>query len=275
MKNHKNLDNLRSIMRLKHKKALVTGASQGIGKAIALQLAEEGCDVVVHYHENREDAETVADFIRQKGGTAHLLQADLQETAQAIQLGEQAWAVAGGLDILINNAGVSYKKHFLDVTEADFEQFNAVNFRSTTFLTQSVARNMVKHNVAGSIWTITSVNGIRPGLGLTLYGATKGALETLMKGVAMELGPHNIRVNTVAVGAIQTDINRAVWENPDLLQEVADGIPAGRLGQPEEIASVVVDLIASGSYMTGSTITIDGGLLLMRGYGKLGPYRDA
>jgi len=262
-------------MRLNTKKALVTGASQGIGKAIALQLAEEGCDVVIHYHENREEAEAVADAIRQTGRNAYLLQADLQETSQAIHLGEQAWSIAGGLDILVNNAGVSFKKHFLDATEADFEQFNSVNFRSTTFLTQSVARNMVKSDVAGSIWTITSANGIRPGVGLSLYGATKGALETLMKGVAMELGPHNIRVNTLAIGAVQTDINRGVWKNSALLQDVNDGIPIGRLGQPEEIASVLVDLIASGSYMTGSTITIDGGLLLMRGYGKPKPYGDA
>ncbi|WP_338876424.1 SDR family oxidoreductase [Spirosoma sp. SC4-14] len=254
------------------KKALVTGASQGIGKAIALRLAEAGYDVVIHFHENRAEAEAVAETVQQIGRNAWLLQADLLEAAQAIQLGQEAWAVAGGLDVLVNNAGVSYKKHFLDVTEADFERFNNVNFRSTTFLTQTVARRMVEHNVAGSIWTITSVNGLRPGLGLSLYGATKGALETLMKGVAMELGPHNIRVNTIAVGAVQTNINRGVWENPDLLQEVNGGIPAGRLGQPEEIAAVVVDLINSGSYMTGTTITIDGGLLLMRGYGKPGPY---
>ncbi|MPR37367.1 SDR family NAD(P)-dependent oxidoreductase [Salmonirosea aquatica] len=257
------------------KKALVTGASSGIGKAIALRLAEDGYEVVVHFHEKRDEAEAVAEAIRQKGVLAHLLQADLSETAQAIRLGEQAWDVAGGLDVLVNNAGISFKKHFLNVTETDFEQFAGVNFRGTTFLTQSIARNMVKHKVAGSIWTVTSVNGIRPGLGLSLYGATKGALETLMKGVAMELGPHNIRVNTLAVGAVRTDINRGVWENPVLLQEVNNGIPAGRLGMPEEIANVLVDMIASGSYMTGSTITIDGGLLLMRGYGKLKPYGDS
>lgn len=257
------------------KKALVTGASRGIGKAIALRLAEEGYDVLVHFHENRTEAEAVAEAIRGKGVTAHLLQADLSDITQATQLGEQAWDVAGSLDVLVNNAGVSYKKHFLDITAADFDQFNNVNFRSTTFLTQSVARNMVKHQIAGSIWTVTSVNAIRPGLGLSLYGATKGALETLMKGVAMELGPHHIRVNTLAVGAIQTDLNRDVWENPDLLQTVNDGIPAGRLGLPEEIAHVLVDLITSGSYMTGSTITIDGGLLLMRGYGKLKLYGNS
>ncbi|QHV94147.1 SDR family NAD(P)-dependent oxidoreductase [Spirosoma endbachense] len=262
-------------MRLTGKIALVTGASRGIGKAIALRLADEGCEVVVHFHENREEAEAVGTAIRQRGSVAHLLQADLLDSKQAIRLGQQAWDIAGRIDILVNNAGVSYKKHFLDVTEADFEQFNTVNFKSTTFLTQAIARNMVMHDLEGSIWTITSVNGIRPGLGLSLYGATKGALETLMKGVAMELAPHHIRVNTLAIGAIQTDINRAVWENPALLQDVNQGIPAGRLGQPDEIAAILVDLITSGSYMTGSTITIDGGLLLMRGYGKPGRYEDS
>lgn len=258
--------------RLANKTALVTGASRGIGKAIALRLASEGCAVVVHYHENRPEAEGVAAIIRQAGGTAHLLQADFTDVNQAIRLGEQAWAIAGGLDILINNAGVSYKKHFLDVTEADFDAFCSVNIKSTTFLTQTVARKLVETGREGTIYTVTSVNAIRPGLGLSVYGATKGALETLMRGVAMELGPHGIRVNTLVVGAIETDLNRDVWENPALRQMVNDGIPMGRFGQSDEIAAVVVDLIASGSYLTGSSITIDGGLLLMRGYGKPNRY---
>lgn len=261
-------------MRLATKKALVTGASQGIGKAIALRLAAEGCAVVVHYYDNEIDANAVAEAIRQRGGTAHTLRADLADVQQAIRLGERAWDVAGGLDILINNAGISYKKHFLDVTEDDFEAFTAVNFRSTTFLTQTVARRMVETGTEGSIYTITSVNGIRPGLGLTMYGATKGALETLMRGVALELGPHNIRVNTLALGAIETDMSRAVWENPDLLKTVNDGIPMGRFGQADEIAAVLVDLVASGSYLTGASITLDGGLLLMRGYGKPERYNE-
>jgi NAD(P)-dependent dehydrogenase (short-subunit alcohol dehydrogenase family) len=259
-------------MRLATKKALVTGASRGIGRAIALRLAREGCVVVVHYHENREDANAVAEAIGAMGGTAYVLQADLADVSQVIRLGEQAWNLADGLDFLINNAGVSAKKHFLDITEAEFDQFTNVNFKSTTFLTQAVARKMVEQQIEGSIYTITSVNGIRPGVGLSVYGATKGALETLMKGVAMELGPHGITVNTVAVGAIETDMNRTVWENPELLKEVNNGIPAGRFGQPEEIAAVIIDLLASGSYITGTTITIDGGLLLMRGYGKPAKY---
>lgn len=261
-------------MRLINKKALVTGASRGIGKAIAIALAEGGADVVVHFHEREDEAEEVAGIIRDLGRSAYLIKADLQETQAVIGLAEQAWEITGGLDILVNNAGVSYKQHFLDATEADFELFSQVNFRGTTFLTQAVAKRMVQHNLPGSIWTITSVNGLRPGLGLTLYGATKGALETLMKGVALELAPHQITVNTVAVGAVKTDINRDVWESPELLSRVNEGIPAHRLALPEEIANVVADLVASGSYMTGSTITIDGGLLLMRGYGKPGKYQS-
>lgn len=255
-------------MRLNGKTALVTGSSRGIGKAIALKLATEGCTVVVHYHQNRTEADAVADRIRTDGGRAHVLQADLSDTAKAIRLGNDAWAVTGGLDFLVNNAGISYKQHFLDVTEADFDAFTGVNFRSTTFLTQTVARKMVETGREGSIYTITSVNGIRPGLGLSMYGATKGALETLMRGVAMELAPHNIRVNTLALGAIDTDLTASVRQNPDLLQTVNDGIPMGRFGQPDEIAALVSDLLASGSYLTGASITVDGGLLLMRGYGK-------
>lgn len=258
--------------RLANKNALVTGSSRGIGRAIALRLAREGCTVVVHYHENRDEAETVADQIRSGGGTAHVLQANFTDVQQVIRLGEEAWAATGGLDILINNAGVSGRQHFLSLTEADFDQFSTVNFKSTTFLTQTVARRMVETGREGSIYTITSVNGIRPAVGLTLYGATKGALETLMKGVAQELATHNIRVNTLAVGAVETDMTAAVRQDPDALRRVNEGIPMGRFGQPDEIAAVVVDLVASGSYLTGASITIDGGLLLMRGYGKPEPY---
>jgi len=259
-------------MRLQNKNALVTGASRGIGKAIALQLAKEGANVVVHYQKEKESAEEVADAINQTGAKAFLLQADLNDLEQAIQLANNAWQQMGSIDMLVNNAGVSYKKHFLDTTPEDADLFLNVNYRSPFFLTQTIAAKMVEANIEGSIISITSVNGIRPGLGLSAYGASKGALETLMKGVAMELAPHNIKVNTIAVGAVETDMNAAVRENATLLNEVNEGIPMGRFGQPEEIAEVVADILASGSYLTGSTITLDGGLLLMRGYGKPKPY---
>lgn len=260
-------------MRLQNKNALVTGASRGIGRAIALQLAKEGANVVVHYEKAKEEALDVVKAIEQAGATAFLLQADLKDVEQAIQLGHRAWEGLGSIHLLINNAGVSYKKHFFDTTPDDVELFLSINYRSPLFLTQTITAKMVEANIKGSVVSITSVNAIRPGQGLSAYGASKGALETLMKGVAMELAPHRINVNTIAVGAVETDMNAAVRENEALLKEVVEGIPMGRFGRSEEVALVVADMLASGSYLTGSSITLDGGLLLMRGYGKPAPYQ--
>lgn len=259
--------------RFNNKKALVTGASRGIGKAIALQLGNEGVEVLVHYHNDEQEAQTVCDEMITNGGKALLLQADLMDVNQAVQLGNKAWEMLDGIDFLINNAGVCYKKHFLDSTVEDVDLFMNVNYKGTFFLTQTVAAKMVASGREGGIATITSVNGIRPGLGLTAYSASKAALESLMKSIAMELAPHNIRVNSFAVGAAETDMTEAVRSQPELLEEVNAGIPMQRFGKPEEIASVVCSMLAAGSYVTGSTITVDGGLLLMRGYGKPEPYQ--
>lgn len=259
-------------MRLLNKKALVTGSSRGIGKAIALSLAREGAEVVIHYRDNKEQAEAVAIAIKAAGGKSHLLQANLFDIQQAIKLGEDAWALMDGIDLLVNNAGVSYKKHFLDTTIEDIDYFTNINFKSTLLLTQTVAKKMVSANRTGSVFTITSINGIQPGVGFSVYGATKGALETLMKGVALELAPHHILVNTLAVGAVETDINAAVWQDSETLNKVTEKIPLGRLGKTDEVAAVLCDLFASGSYMTGSTIKIDGGWLLQNGYQKPGLY---
>ena len=255
-------------MRFKNKKVLVTGASRGIGKAIALQFAKEGAMVGVHYHNNENEAKLVVDELARSSGSNWLFRADLGNVHEAIRLGEEAWTAMERIDLLVNNAGVSYKKHFLDTSIADVNYFLNINYVGTFFLTQTIAAKMVANDYPGSILTITSVNALRPGLGLSAYGASKGALESVMKGIALELAPHNISVNTIAVGAIETDINAAVWTNPELLKEITEGIPMNRFGKPEEVASVVCDLLASGSYLTGSSLTLDGGLLLMRGYGK-------
>lgn len=253
---------------LSGKKALVTGASRGIGRAIALELAGEACEVGIHYHHQQEEAEELAGQIRSRQGRAYLFQADLADPVQARALARDAWDTMGPIDFLINNAGVSYKKPFLDTTEEDLDLFVNVNFKGTFFLTQGIAGMMVESGIEGAIYTLTSVNGIRPGIGQSAYGASKSALETLMKGVALELAPHNIKVNTIAAGAIATDMTREARENPESFREVSEGIAMKRFGLPEEIAAVVVSLLASGSYLTGESITIDGGLLLMRGYGK-------
>lgn len=254
------------------KTALVTGASRGIGKAIALQLAMQGLNVIVHYKREAAEAEAVVQAIQQHGVQAAALQADLSAAEAAIALGHAAWGVWGGIDVLVNNAGVSYKKHFLDNTPEDVDGFMNVNYKGALFLMQTVARHMVNEGRGGSIACITSVNGIRPGIGLSAYGASKAALESMVKSAAMELAPHNIRVNSFAVGAVETDINAGVRQQPELLREVNAGIPMGRFGLPEEVAAVVSSMLLNDQYMTGSTITVDGGLLLMRGYGKTAPY---
>jgi NAD(P)-dependent dehydrogenase (short-subunit alcohol dehydrogenase family) len=259
-------------MKLKNKKALVTGASRGIGKAIALALGSEGCTVGVHFRNKIEEAQAVVAEIEKMGAKAYLFPADLANIEEVIAMGKKAWETMKGINFLINNAGISYNKHFLDYSLEDVNYVTDINFKGTLFLTQTIAKRMVETNTEGSIYTITSVNGIRPGLGLSVYGATKGALETLMQGVAMELAPHNIKVNTFAVGAIETDMTAVARDNPAFLNEVNEGIPMGRFGLPEEVAAVVVDLMVSGSYLTGCSITIDGGLLLMRGYGKAKKY---
>ncbi|WP_149244143.1 SDR family oxidoreductase [Dyadobacter sp. 32] len=255
------------------KKALVTGAPRGIGRATALHLAREGCTVGIHYYHYGTEAEELASLIRSQNGTAYVFEADISDLEQVNRLAESAWETMGNIDFLINNAGVSYKKLFLDTTEQDVDLFMGTNFKGTFFLTQTLARKMIRSGVEGAIYTLTSVNGIRPGVGQSMYGASKSALETLMKGVALELAPHHIRVNTIAAGAIETDMTREARENPTFLAEINDGIPMGRFGYPEEVAAVIVSLLEAGSYLTGESITIDGGLLLMRGYGKPRPYQ--
>ncbi len=255
-------------MKLVNKKALITGASRGIGKAIAIQLAKAGCAVGIHYHDNKAEAEAVLVEIVNSGGSGFLFQADFAQSIQVAALAEDSWNSMQGFDFLINNVGVSIKKPFLKFTEQEVDAFHQINYKSAFILTQIISRKMIETNTEGSIYSITSVNAIRPGIGQAVHGASKSALETLMKGVALELAPHNIKVNTFALGAIETDMTAAVTSSPEYFKEVKEGIPLGRFGQPEEVATVVVDLIASGSYLTGATITLDGGLLLMRGYGK-------
>lgn len=249
-------------------RALVTGASQGIGKAIALALAQKGCEVGIHYRDQTKDAEQVAAEIIDLGGKAYIFKADFARPDEIQRLADASWETMGGYDFLVNNAGISYKKHFLEITREDIDRFLEINLKAALFLSQSFARKLIGAQREGSIYTITSVNGIRPGLGLSAYGASKAALENVMQGAALELAPYGIKVNTVAVGAVKTEINAAVWQNPDLLAQVNEGIPLKRFGEPEEIGAVIADLLFSGTYITGSTITIDGGLLLMRGYGK-------
>jgi len=257
------------VNKLLDSKVLVTGSSRGLGKAIALQLASEGADVAVHYNRRIEEARSVVKEIESMGRKAYLLQADLADYRNAIRLADLAWDALGGVDFLVNNAGISYKKKFIDTSVDDVDAFTNTNFKSTLFLTKTIANRMIDRDMGGNIYTITSINGIQPGIGFSAYGATKGALETLMKGVALELAPHDIIVNTLAVGGFKTDINADVWRDGEKLKLVNESIPMGRLGLPEEIAQLLCGLCKHNSYMTGTTLVVDGGWLLKHGYRKV------
>lgn len=186
---------------------------------------------------------------------------------------KEAWEAFGRIDILVNNAGITMKKHILDTTLEDFEQLWRINVQGPFLATREIARQMVFSGIQGRIMTVTSVNALRPGFGHSVYGGTKGALETMMKGIALDLSPHGILVNTLAVGAVETDMNAAVLNDPETLKAVENGIPLGRMATPQEIATLTCALISSqAQYMTGSTILVDGGLTMMRGYAHPQPY---
>jgi len=256
-------------MLLENKVVLVTGASRGIGASIAIEASRNGASVVVHYGHSRIQAEEVQNRIADLGGRAILVQADLGDAEAPLRLVEESWGAFGSIDVLISNAGITgLRSHFLDIPLSDFEQTWNVNVRGAFLTTQGIAKKMVSEG-KGRILVVTSVDAIRPATDRAHYAATKGALESMMKNVALELSPHGILVNTLAIGAVETDMTAATLADPDALNEVLRGIPLSRMAKPSEIAKLVCILASSQvTYMTGSTILVDGGLALMRGYGS-------
>lgn len=260
-------------MLLKGRRVFVTGASRGIGRAIAIKAAQEGADVVVHYNVSEQKAKAVVSEIQKTGRQATAFRGDWSSPEEVCRVSEEAWNALGGLDILVNNAGISLKKHSLDISVRDFDTLFATNVRGAFLASQTIARKMLKEGIEGQIFTITSVQALQAGAGFSIYAGTKAALELIMKGMALELSLHGIRLNTLAVGPVETDMNRGVLEDPSMLEHVLEGIPLRRMATPEEIAELVCSLICeSGRFMTGSTVLADGGLMLRKGYGAPKPY---
>jgi glucose 1-dehydrogenase len=249
-------------MTLQGKNALVTGSDQGIGQAIALALAENGADVVVHYRRNREGAEQTRDRIRGMGRRCAVVQADVAEMASASRLTEESVAALGELDILVNNAGVEKRASFLDVTEHDYSEVVQVNMTAPFFLAQAFVRRLVGHKRPGKIINVSSVHEELPFPHFTPYCMAKGGLKMMMRNLAIELGSCGITVNNIAPGAIETPINKALMADPKLLGAVLQNIPLGRIGQPADVGAVAAFLASPGAdYITGTTIVVDGGLL--------------
>ena len=247
-------------MRLEGKAALVTGSSSGIGEAIALRFAREGADVAVHFHREEDEARRVAAEIEKLGRKSVALGANVGAAAEAEKLVRDAHAALGRLDILVNNAGVEIREPFVDVSEEHFDLVLGINLKGAFFAAQAAAKLMIDAG-GGRIVNVSSIHEDIAFLQYATYAASKGGVRMLTRTICQELAPHGITVNDIAPGAIATPINKRTLGDGDLLHALQEVIPAGRLGDPDEVASVAVFLASDeAAYVTGSTYYVDGGM---------------
>ncbi len=246
--------------RLHGKVAVVTGSGQGIGKAISLSLAKAGARVVVAYNTSEEGAKEVVEQARSFNTEAVSVHADMENNDDLEKLVDTATRVFGAIDVLVNNAGVAIYHPFLEIPRGIWDRCIHTNLTAVFVLSQLVARIMVKSGTRGSIINISSVGGSLAQKGLAHYNASKGGLNMLTKAMALELGPHGIRVNAIAPGAIEVERNRASLVEGEYPAEWRRIIPLGRWGQPEEIANIVVFLSSEESqFISGHILRADGG----------------
>jgi glucose 1-dehydrogenase len=248
-------------MRLSGKVALVTGASSGIGKAIALRFADEGADVAVNYHSHPEEANAVVWEIEGKGRRALAVQADVSQFDQIQRMVSQTIEALGRVDLCVNNAGVQREIGFLDVTEDDWKLMIDVDLKGCFFVSQACARDMVQRG-KGKILNVSSVHQEIAKPRFAPYCAGKGGIRMLTKTLAMELAEHKINVIGIAPGAIATPMNADVLSDPSAKQSVIQEIPWGRFGTAEEVAGLAAYLASDeADYITGTTVFLDGGLV--------------
>lgn len=248
-------------MRLERKRALVTGGSRGIGRAIALGLAREGADVAVNYRRSRGDAESAVREIGQMGQRAVAVQGSTDSRADVERFVAEAHDGLGGLDILVNNAGILKRTPFLDISEDEWDAILDVNLKGCFLVGQAVARRMVAAGTPGAIVNVSSAGQAVAGPNLAHYCVSKAGVAMLTKEMALELAPHNIRVNAVAPGLIETDINRADIAQDAFREGRLARIPLGLIGAPDDVAGAVVFLASNDEarLMTGASVFVDGG----------------
>jgi len=242
----------------------VTGGSRGIGRGIAMALAEHGADVAIVYRSAEQEANEVAAAIRDLGRQRWIYQQDLAETDALHPLADRIWSDAGPIDILVNNAGHAYLERFNRISPENWRRVMAVNLDAVFFLTQRIAEHMIAGGIKGRIINLSSKNGLVAEAGLAHYNASKGALELLTQSLAIELGEHGITVNSIAPGVIETDIiGEFDMDFEKFVPYCSSHIPLdGRQGSVEECAGIAVMLASpAGSYITGQHIVNDGGVL--------------
>ncbi|OFC42278.1 glucose dehydrogenase [Acidithiobacillus caldus] len=243
--------------------ALVTGASGGLGRAIATTLAAAGARVAVHYGKDAKGAAGVGADIRQQGGEAEAFGADVADANAVADLVGAAHRHFGALDILVNNAGMDGPRQLVGADKPDaWQKVIAVDLLGPYYCARA-AVSLMEQARRGVIINVTSVHEFIPWEGYSAYASAKAGLSMFTKTLAQETADRGIRVVAIAPGAIQTPINASVWGNPDSLKDLDQKIAMGRLGRPEEVAQVIAFLASDlASYITGTTLAVDGGMLI-------------
>jgi glucose 1-dehydrogenase len=245
--------------RLHNKVALITGGSRSIGAAIALGFAKEGAQIAFSYHTGEDEALTVAAQIRDIGGQALALRADVSKKAEVDQMARQVVDAFGRVDILVNNAAVLKRTPFLEITEEEWDWILSVNLKGYFLCAQAISRYMVKQE-SGVIINMSSASEVLAGINLTHYCVAKGGVKLLTRQLALELAPYGIRANAIAPGLIETDMNRTDIADPDFRNYRLGMIPLGIIGVPEDVVGAAVFLASEESRMsTGATVFLDGG----------------
>jgi glucose 1-dehydrogenase len=255
-------------------KALVTGASSGIGKAVAIALGEAGADVAINYGHDREGGEEAADIAKRCGSRVMVVQADVSDEAAVQRMFKEVIGEFGTVDIVVSNAGIQQDAALHEMTLEQWNRVLGVNLTGQFLCAREAVREFRRRGVrkdvscaAGKIICMSSVHDVIPWAGHVNYAASKGGIAMMMKSIAQEVAPYRIRVNAISPGAIRTPINTPAWSTPEAYGELLKLIPYNRIGEPEDIGRVAAWLASDqADYITGATLYVDGGMLLYPGF---------
>ena len=263
---------------LQGQKALVTGASSGIGQAVAVALGEAGADVAINYGHDRSGGEDTAQLAKRCGSRTLVIQADVSKEQDVQRMVRETIDGLGGLDILVSNAGIQMDATLHDMTLAQWQRVIDVNLTGQFLCIREAVREFRRRGVrpevscaAGKVICMSSVHDVIPWAGHVNYAASKGGIAMMMKSIAQEVAPYRIRVNAIAPGAIRTPINEPAWSTREAYDALLKLIPYQRIGEPADIGRVAAWLASDqADYITGATLYVDGGMTLYPGFASGG-----